>query len=159
MNGCGTRLISDQRGQARPQPAGGVCDIGAYEVAVAGPPIKAWVAGLIPHSATCQNVTTGQVVTLSKPAAPWDCEAAGLGVRSGDHVRLRVQGPVKLYAPDVGGAVVGMTPASGGCINLTTGQQVTFQHLQGATAASCVAAALIVQPKEMVQIHVQGPAE
>jgi len=28
--------IDDQRGQARPQPAGGACDIGAYEVEVDG---------------------------------------------------------------------------------------------------------------------------
>jgi hypothetical protein len=35
-NGCGTTLISDQHGRARPQPAGGACDIGASEVDVAG---------------------------------------------------------------------------------------------------------------------------
>ena len=35
-NGCGTSLISDQRWQARPQPVGAACDIGAYEVAVDG---------------------------------------------------------------------------------------------------------------------------
>jgi predicted outer membrane repeat protein len=34
INGCGTTLTSDQRGQARPQPAEGPCDLGAYEVAV-----------------------------------------------------------------------------------------------------------------------------
>jgi hypothetical protein len=33
-NGCGTTLISDQRWQARPQPAGGACDSGAYEAEV-----------------------------------------------------------------------------------------------------------------------------
>ena len=29
--GCGTAITTDQRGVARPQPAGGRCDIGAYE--------------------------------------------------------------------------------------------------------------------------------
>jgi len=35
-NGCGTTYTDDQRGQARPQPAGGACDSGAYEVGVDG---------------------------------------------------------------------------------------------------------------------------
>jgi hypothetical protein len=35
-NGCGTTYVDDQRGQARPQPAGRACDIGAYEVEVDG---------------------------------------------------------------------------------------------------------------------------
>ncbi|HNT76709.1 MAG TPA: choice-of-anchor Q domain-containing protein, partial [Anaerolineae bacterium] len=30
-NGCDTTITSDQRGTARPQPAGGACDSGAYE--------------------------------------------------------------------------------------------------------------------------------
>jgi predicted outer membrane repeat protein len=58
-HGCGTTVISDQRGQARPQPAGGACDSGAYEVAVAGQALGAWGTGFTPHSVTCQNVTTG----------------------------------------------------------------------------------------------------
>lgn len=33
-NGCGTTITADQRGIARPQPQGGACDIGAYEVEV-----------------------------------------------------------------------------------------------------------------------------
>ena len=158
-NGCGTTLYSDQRWQARPQPVGGACDIGAYEVEVTGPPLAAWVAGLTPQTAVCENVTTGQEVTLSGPASPWDCEAAGLAVSAGDQVRLHVQGPVTPGAVDVGGAVVRMAPNGGGCTNLTTGQQVTFQRVQGATAASCVAAGLKVQPGDTVQIQVQGAAE
>jgi hypothetical protein len=31
VNGCGTEITSDQRGNARPLPAGRACDIGAYE--------------------------------------------------------------------------------------------------------------------------------
>jgi hypothetical protein len=50
-------------------------------------------------------------------------------------------------------------PTSGGCANLTTGQQVPFQHLVGATAASCVATGLVVQPGHHVQMGVQGTAE
>jgi hypothetical protein len=141
---CGTTLFSDQRWQARPQPAGGRCDIGAYGVEVAGQPLSGWVTGLTPQSVTCKDGTTGQVVTLNSPATSWDCEAMGLAVTSGDQASKRVQGPVVGGATDVGGAVVGMTPSSGGCTNLTTGQSVTFQHMVGATAASCIAAGLVV---------------
>ena len=44
--GCGTTGINDQRWQARAQPAWGACDIGAYEAAVAGQPLSAWVTGV-----------------------------------------------------------------------------------------------------------------
>jgi len=148
LNGCGTTLFSDQRWKARPQPAGGACDIGAYEVEVAGQVLSAWVTGVTPHTAVCENATTGQAVTLNDPAIPWDCEAAGLGVTAGDQVALQVRG-----------AVVGMAPRGGGCTNRTTGQQVTFQHMKGATAASCVAAGLVVHPGDSVQMRVQGVAE
>jgi hypothetical protein len=162
-NGCGTTNFSDQRWQARPQPAGGACDIGAYEVAVAGQPLAAWVVGMTPHTAVCENTTSGQAVTLNDPAPVWDCEAAGLAVTSGDQIALRVRGPVKTGATDVGGAVVGMAPSGGGCTNRTTGQQVKFQALfqgePGATAASCVAAGLKVHPGDTVQMHTQGIAE
>jgi hypothetical protein len=70
-----------------------------------------------------------------------------------------VRGAVAKGATDVGGAVVGMLPSSGGCTNLTTGQQVAFEHMVGATAASCVAAGLIVDPGDTVQMRVQGVAE
>jgi hypothetical protein len=99
------------------------------------------------------------VVTLSDPTPPWDCEAAGLRVTPGDHVAMHGSGPVTKGATDVGGAVTGLAPRSGGCTNLTTGQQVPFQHLVGATAASCVAAGLVVHPGNRVQISVQGVAE
>jgi hypothetical protein len=162
-NSCGTTLVSDQRWQSRPQPAGGNCDIGAYEVAVAGQPLGAWVTGVTPHTVVCENVTTGQAVTLSAPVSPWDCEATGLGVTPGDQVALRVRGPVKHGAKDVGGAVVGMAPSGGACTNRTTGQQMKFQALfqgePGATAASCVAAGLVIHPGDQVQMHVQGVAE
>jgi hypothetical protein len=49
INGCGTTHIGDQRWQARPQPAGGACDIGAYEVEVVGQPLEGWVTGLTPR--------------------------------------------------------------------------------------------------------------
>jgi hypothetical protein len=29
--GCGTAIAADQRDEPRPQPAGGLCDIGAFE--------------------------------------------------------------------------------------------------------------------------------
>jgi hypothetical protein len=31
VNGCGSEVVTDQRGVARPRPAGGACDVGAYE--------------------------------------------------------------------------------------------------------------------------------
>jgi hypothetical protein len=158
-NGCGTTLVSDQRWQARPQPAGGHCDIGAYEVEVAGEALGGWVTGFTPQTVVCTNVTTGQQVTLSDHATAWDCEAAGVAVSPGDHVSILARGSVDKSATDVGGAVAGMQPSSAGCTNLTTGQQVTFQHMVGATAASCVAAGLVVQPGNHVQISVQGAAE
>jgi CSLREA domain-containing protein/uncharacterized repeat protein (TIGR01451 family) len=34
-NGCGTTVVDDQRGIPRPQPAGGDCDVGAFEYAYA----------------------------------------------------------------------------------------------------------------------------
>jgi hypothetical protein len=158
-NGCGTTGINDQRWQARAQPAWGACDIGAYEAAVAGQPLSAWVTGVILRNTVCQNLTTGQEVTLNAPVPPWDCEAAGLAVTAGDRVALRLRGPVKQNATDVGGAVVGMTPSRGTCTNRTTGQEVTFPYTGGATAASCVAAGLVVQAGEAVQLRVQGVAE
>jgi hypothetical protein len=162
-NGCGTTVYSDQRWRARSQPAGSACDIGAYEVEVPGQALGGWVSGFTPGTVVCQNVTTAQAVTLNAPTIAWDCEAAGLGVTAGDQVALHVRGPVEASAADVGGAVVGMTPQGGSCTNLTTGQQVPFralfQGIRGATAASCVAAGLIVQPEDQVQLRVQGAAE
>jgi Right handed beta helix region len=158
-NGCGTTVISDQRERARPQPAGGRCDIGAYEVEVAGQALGAWVTGFTPQTVVCTNVTTGQNVTLNAPATSWDCEAAGVGVTAGDRVAMRVRGTVDEGATDVGGAVAGVQPSSGGCTNLTTGQQVSFQHMVGATAGSCVAAGLVVHPGDGVQMSVAGGAE
>ena len=162
-NGCGTTRYSDQRWQARPQPAGGACDLGAYEVEVPGQALGGWVSGFMPGTVVCQNVTTGQAVTLHAPTIPWDCEAAGVEVRSGDQVALQVRGPMQTGASDVGGAVAGMVPSGGRCTNLTTGQQVLFQALfqgiRGATAASCVAAGLIVHPGDTVQMRVAGAAE
>jgi predicted outer membrane repeat protein len=158
-NGCGTTLISDQRGQARPDAVGGACDIGADEGEVAGQALGAWVSGVTPHTVTCTNVTAGHEVTLSPPAAAWDCKAAGLEVSVGDRVSLLARGPVQQGATDVGGAVVGMAPTSGGCANLTTGQQVPFQHMVGATEASCAAAGLVVQPGDRVHRRVRGVAE
>jgi hypothetical protein len=80
-------------------------------------------------------------------------------VEAEDRVSLLVRGPVEKDATDVGGAVTGMAPTSGGCTNLTTGQQVKFQHMRRATEASCVAAGLVVEAGDVVQIRVQGVVE
>jgi hypothetical protein len=158
-NGCGTTHIGDQRWQARPEALGSSCDIGAYEVEVPGQPLSAWLTGVTLRTVVCENVTTGQAVTLSAPEPPWDGAAAGLGVTPGDQVDMRLRGPVKWKATDVGVAVAGMTPSHGTCTNRTTGQQVTFPYTSGATAASCLTAGLVVQPDEAVQLRVQGIAE
>jgi hypothetical protein len=43
--GCGTTITTDQRGVNRPQPAGGKCDIGAFERQLAPPPsVKSIIA-------------------------------------------------------------------------------------------------------------------
>ena len=121
--------------------------------------LGASVSGIIPHTAVCKNITTEQQVTLSHPASTWDCEAAGLPVSSGDRVAMRVQGTVEESAMDVSGVVSGLAPTSGGCTNLTTGQQVKFQDMRGATAASCAFAGLVVQAGHTVQMSVQGTTE
>jgi hypothetical protein len=54
--------------------------------------VIARVTGFTPQTVVCQNVTTAQEVTLSDPVSPWDCEAAGLGVSSGDRVTMHVRG-------------------------------------------------------------------
>jgi hypothetical protein len=157
-HGCGTTVISDQRWQARAQPAGGACDSGAYELAVAGQALGAWVTGFTPDTVTCANATTGQAVTRSNPASPWDCEAMGLGVSAGDQVALRMRGPMTQGAPEVGAAVAGMTLTEGRCANLTTGQQVKVQPVGGTTAGRCTAW-LGVHASETLQIDLQGSAE
>jgi hypothetical protein len=128
-------------------------------VEVAGQALGAWVTGLTPHTVVCTNVTTGQQVTLNDHATSWNCEAAGLGVTAGDQVALRVRGPVAKGATDIGGAVVGMVPSNGGCTNLTTGQQVKFQHMVGAMAGSCVIAGMVMHPGDTIQISVRGVAQ
>jgi hypothetical protein len=134
--------------------------VGTGDVAADEPSLGGSVIGMKPRTAVCTNLTTGQQVTLKNPGSAWDCEAAGLDVAPDkDRVLLLVRGPVRQGAMDVGGAVTGMAPTSGGCSNLTTGQQVTFQHMQGATEASCVAAGLVVRSGDLVQIRARGVAE
>ena len=45
------------------------------------------------HSVVCRNVTTGDEVTLpGTKSSAWDCEKAGLEVRSGDQVEVTISG-------------------------------------------------------------------
>jgi hypothetical protein len=127
--------------------------------AVEPTPLGASVFGLIPQTAVCKNVTTGQQVTLSPLEPTWDCEAAGLAVGAGHTVSIQVLGTVEEGAMDVGGAVTGMAPLSGSCTNVTTGQQVQFYGMTGTKEASCAARGLVVQPGETVQMWVKGVAE
>jgi hypothetical protein len=155
---CVNTSQGDQRWRARPQPAGGACDIGAYEVEVPGQALAAWVVSISPQIVHCTNVTTGQVVTLSDPGPSWDCEAAGLAVTAGDQVAIRVRGSVG-QGVGVGGAVWGLLPNRSSCTNLTTGQQLPFVQMPGATAGNCLDAGLIIRPGDQVQMRVQGVAE
>jgi hypothetical protein len=92
--------------------------------------------------------TIGQSGTIAMDSGTrWDCEAAGLTVTPGDRVSMWMQGALLDSATDVGGAVTGFHPIGAGCANLTTGQQVKILHQKGATAASCIAAGLLVQPR------------
>ncbi len=52
--GCGVGVTTDQRGIARPQPAGGLCDIGAYEYQAppAPPPTAAAAPKEVPEAGT-----------------------------------------------------------------------------------------------------------
>jgi hypothetical protein len=72
---------------------------------------------------------------------------------------MSVRGTVEAGATDVGGAVTGMAPTSGGCTNFTTGQSVKFQRMAGATVGSCVAGGRVVHAGDTVQMSVQGSAE
>ncbi|MBN2007025.1 MAG: hypothetical protein JXA21_26985 [Anaerolineae bacterium] len=59
-NGCGGANTQDQRGFPRPMPAGGACDIGAYEQSNAAP---------VADAGASQLVTQGNVVTLNGGAS------------------------------------------------------------------------------------------
>jgi len=52
------------------------------------------VSGVTPRTADCQNVTTGQQVTLQymRGATAASCLAEGLVVQTGEAVQMRVQG-------------------------------------------------------------------
>jgi hypothetical protein len=73
-DGFGESLSVDQRGMARPQPAGGKCDIGAFELAPTAPPAPAPPAAvpgpLTPTSSTAASFSAsvnpnGQATTVS----------------------------------------------------------------------------------------------
>jgi hypothetical protein len=136
---------------------GGTVGTGAVEADE--PSLGGSVFGMTPSRVVCKNVTAGKQQTLNNPGSAWVCDEAELVIHEGDRVSLVVTGPVQKEATDVGGAVTGMAPTSGSCTNLDTGQLVKFQHLQGATEASCVAARLDVVSGDRVQIRVQGNAK
>lgn len=65
--------------------------LGAVDLEVADP-LAIAVHGASPRKTVCVNRTTGQRVVLKGEPGPWDCEAAGLVVQSGDRVGIRVFG-------------------------------------------------------------------
>lgn len=55
------------------------------------PPVGGSVTGVNQRTVTCQNLTTGQSVSLGNRAS-WNCEAGGLRVNPGDRIRQTVTG-------------------------------------------------------------------
>jgi hypothetical protein len=102
-------------------------------------------------------------------AIPWGTNGCGTTLIGDQRWQARPQAiggncDIAAYEMEVAGQplsawVTGLTPHTVVCTNVTTGQAVTFQHMVGATAASCVAAGLVVHPGDDVQIHAQGGAE
>jgi LPXTG-site transpeptidase (sortase) family protein len=78
-NGCGTTVASDQRGEARPSPTGGACDVGAFEY---GQPTALPDTGFPP----------GAITTL--PAQPTEKTYTALGGLWLAVPKLGIQAPV-----------------------------------------------------------------
>lgn len=58
-----------------------------------GIPVHGEVLSLGTHTVTCTNLKTGQSVTIPAAIKPnWDCEAAGLQVKPGQTVQVRING-------------------------------------------------------------------
>jgi hypothetical protein len=46
-----------------------------------------------PHIVTCQNTTQNKTVTIpSTKASTWNCEKAGLPAKSGDKIKVTIEG-------------------------------------------------------------------
>lgn len=54
--------------------------------------VLGYTTGLLGPAVICENQTTGQTVTISGSAPPWDCRAEGLITRPGDRVQVRLSG-------------------------------------------------------------------
>ena len=62
----------------------------------AGSTVKGTITSLGSHIVTCENKTTGQVVTVAKTTATtYDCEAKGLKVNTGEGVSILIEGKAK----------------------------------------------------------------
>jgi predicted outer membrane repeat protein len=59
-NGCGTTITTDQRGAARPYPAGGSCDIGSFEVGAAPTPPSGGGTTAGPGGASAEDIARSQ---------------------------------------------------------------------------------------------------
>lgn len=77
------------------QPPGGAsigADIDAVGAISSVPAVGGSVTGVKPSTVTCRNTTTGKSVTINGQARSYDCQAAGLIVRTGDSVVLTIKG-------------------------------------------------------------------
>ena len=86
VNGCGITVTSDQRGEDRPYPAGGYCDIGAYE----------YVPPVLPDTGFAPGALT------DLPAQPVEKAYTMLGALWLELPDLGVQAPI-VGVPFVGG--------------------------------------------------------
>jgi hypothetical protein len=50
------------------------------------------VTGLTPKRVVCWNLTTQKSVVIADGTKSWDCEEAGLRVRSGDRLLITISG-------------------------------------------------------------------
>jgi hypothetical protein len=118
------------------------------------------VTGMRPSVVECSNFTTHQSVSvpLAGPTT-WDCQAAGLTMRSGEEVGWTMPyGGIVLAAETLSATVTGIRPEEAECTNHRTGQSVQFT-LAGKASWGCPAAGVFATPGDLVQIRVTGTVD
>jgi hypothetical protein len=123
-------------------------------------PLAGATVGVTPTVTRCLNLSTGQTVRIElKGNNTWNCETAGLVAQAGDAVRVTiVYRQIDASSTEIGGTMTGMVPVKATCHNEITGQTVETA-LDGATAWSCTAAGLIVNPGDRITALVPGIAD
>ncbi len=133
----------------------GLCTGWRVFVQECDPAIGASVQGLTPRIAQCDNVTTGEQVSIQLNGdESWDCEGAGLVVNPGDRISQRVIGTANGGAT-VGGASVGFDSIRATCLNRTTSESVSIT-LGANESWDCEGAGLAVSPGDRIGQIVSG---